>query len=82
MPDDSARPISVRRAALCLWISTGLCLLVTLGQVAGVIETTAAGVGMAAAIGFATAGVLALMVAKIGAGRRWARWLFAVFYVV
>ena len=82
MSDQSSgeRPTSVQRAAICLWVSAGLALILTVVQVIGLVET--AEVGMTAIIGVVTAGVLALIAAKVSAGRNWARWLFAVIYVI
>lgn len=48
-------------------------------QVTGLVET--ADVGVTAAIGLVTTGLLALIAVKIGAGRGWARWLFAATYI-
>ena len=83
MVSDNARPNSVQHAALCLWLSAGLGLLMTTAQVSGLVKTVgAAGPGLTAAIGLVTAGLLALIAAKISAGRGWARWLFAAIYVI
>jgi len=75
----SEKPTSVQRTAICLWISAGLALTLTVVQAIGLIETTH--VGLAVVTGLITAGLLALVAVKIGAGRGWARWLFAVLYV-
>jgi len=76
----SGTPASVQRAVICLWISAGLALILTLVQVTGLIET--ADVGLTAVIGLVTTGLLALIAAKISTGRGWARWLFAVIYII
>lgn len=82
MTPDVSRPVSVQRAAICLWISAALALLMTLAQVVGLIATVGASVGMTAAIGGVTAALLAWVAAKIGSGRNWARWVFAIIYVL
>ena len=76
----SERPGAVRAAVVCLWISVGLALAITAAQVARLLP--AADVEMTALIGLASAGLLALIAAMIGAGRGWARWLFAVVYAI
>jgi hypothetical protein len=53
-----------------------------MAQVAGVVRTAGSGIGLTAVIGLVTAGLLALMAGKINAGRSWARWLFALIYVI
>ena len=82
MAVEDSRPASIQRAAICLWISAGLALLVTLAQVTGFVQTAGASVGLTAVTGLGTAGLLALMAAKISVGRSWARWLFVVIYVL
>ena len=79
MAIDASRPASVRAAVFCLWLSAGLALILTLAQVTGLVATAEA--GSTAAIGMVTTGLLALIAAKLGAGRGWARWLFAAIYI-
>jgi len=53
-----------------------------MAQVTGWVATVGASVGLTAIIGLTTVGFLALVAAKISAGRGWARWTFAVIYVI
>jgi len=81
------RPQSVQRAVICLWISAAL---IALAAVATLVRLLAipGGVGRTVLIVFASAmalltfALLALLATKLGAGRSWARWLYAVFYVL
>jgi hypothetical protein len=74
------KPPPVRRAVSCLWISVLITLMGTAWQLAGL--EASADIVSAATTGVVTAGIVALVAAKIGAGRGWARWLFGVLYVV
>ena len=82
MTGSASRPKSVQRAAICLWISAGLALFMTLAQVTGLVATVGASVGMTAVVGVVSAALLAWMAAKISSGRGWVRWLFAIIYVL
>ena len=74
------KPRSVRRAVLCLWLSVGLVLLLTLaaffaplGIPHDVVTTLT---------NLASAALLAWVAVKLDAGRGWAQWLFAAIYVL
>jgi hypothetical protein len=82
MTADLSIPMTVQRAALCLWVCSALCLAATLSQVTGLVETVGAGIGSTAVIGLITASFMAWIAVKISGGRNWARWLFAVVYVI
>jgi len=71
-------PVSVRRAAACLWASAALALVLTAAQVVWVVKP--GDVGVTIGIGVGTAGLLALFAAKISAGRGWARWTYTFIY--
>jgi len=73
------KPTSVRRAVVCLWISVALTAALTAFQLVGVVAT--AEIVQIAVTGVVTAGLLALIAAKLAAGRGWARWLFMALYV-
>src|SRR5258706_14738778 len=81
MTRDASMPTSAHRAVICLWISAGLALLMTAAQATGLVKTVGS-VGLVTVIGLTTAGLLALMAAKINPGRRWALWLFAFIYAL
>jgi hypothetical protein len=76
----SDKPKSVQRAVVCLWISVGLALIVTGAPFIGLLDSP--DIVTATITNLVTAGFLALVAAKIGAGRGWARWLFAVVYIL
>ena len=69
------RPTSVRRAAICLWISSALTLISPVLHLA--IVTTSDVV-----LTTVTAALLALVAAKVADGRRWARWLYVALWVL
>ena len=75
-------PRSVRRAALSLWISAALGVLVTVAQATGLVATVGASVAMTLVIGLVTVGLLVFVAINVARGRGWVRWLFAVVYVV
>ena len=81
MAEGASPPTSIRRTAFCLWVSAFLALLATLLQVTGIVSSVASP-GITLAIGLLTAGLLALVAAKVNTGRGWARWLFLVLYVI
>ena len=78
--DPGSKPKSVRRAVLCLWISVGLVLFLTVGAffaplgIPHDVVTTATNL--------ASAALLAWVAVKLDAGRGWAQWLFAAVYVL
>lgn len=72
------RPEPVRHAVTCLWTSAVLGVAAGLLQVMGIIPAT--NPIMAAVIAVISAGLMALVAVKVGAGRNWARWLFATIY--
>ena len=74
------KPVSVRRAAACLWGSAGLALVLTALEV--VLRVKPGNAGETIAIGVITTALLALIAAKTSAGRRWARWLYVFLYTV
>jgi hypothetical protein len=74
------KPLSVRRAAMCLWTSAALIGVLTTLQLVGAVST--ADLGATAGIGLTTFALLGFVAEKIRAGRGWARWLFLVIYVV
>ena len=82
MTTDTARPNTVPGAAYCLWASAALVLLVTTAQITGLVANLSGTVGMAVAIGVGTAALLGVIAWYLSRGRNWARWLFAVIYVI
>jgi hypothetical protein len=82
MTNEFSQPQTIRRAALCLWISTALTLVVTAAQVLNLVPIEGATLGMTTAIGVLTAGLLALIAILINARRNWGRWLFAVIFIL
>ena len=79
MSTATEKPSSIRRAAVCLWASALLALVLTVPQVLWFVAP--ADVTATIVIGIGTAALLALIAAKISAGRGWARWLYAFVYV-
>jgi len=69
------RPISVYRAVVCLWVSAAVAIVSLILHAK--IVTTADVV-----IACISAALLALVAAKVGAGRRWARWLFVAVWIL
>ena len=82
MTTNAPRPQTIVRAALCLWFSVALTLLVTAAQVLGLAPLVGSTAGMTVTIGLVTAGFLALIAVSISSRRGWGRWLFAVIYVL
>ena len=82
MTTEASRPQAIKRAALCLWFSAALALLVTTAQVLGLVPLVGASPGMTATIGVLTAGLLVLIAVTVSARRGWGRWMFAVIYVL
>ena len=82
MTTGAERPQTIRRAALCLWFSAALALLVTIAQVLGLVPLVGASRGTTATIGVLTAGLLVLIAVTVSARRGWGRWVFAVVYVL
>jgi hypothetical protein len=74
------RPLSVRRAAQFLWASFVLSVASGMLYLAGALPTPNLTADVVTTI--STAGLIALIAAKVGAGRSWARWLFVAIYVL
>jgi len=78
--DPGNKPKSVQRAVVCLWISIGLVLFLTVAAffaplgIPHDVVTTVTNV--------ASAALLAWVAVKLDAGRGWAQWLFAAIYVL
>jgi glucan phosphoethanolaminetransferase (alkaline phosphatase superfamily) len=71
-------PPSVRVALLCLWLSTGILVLLTIAAWAnlfGLPNTASVTVNNLLTLVF-----MLLVIVKLAAGRGWARWVFAVVY--
>ena len=79
-PEPSKRPLSVQRAATCLWASAGVTALLTILQGVGIVVTP--NVGITVVTGCLTVALLGWIAEQIRAGRVWARWLFLVIYVL
>ena len=73
-------PTSARRAAQFLWVS--FVLSVALGALYLVGAVPSANLTVDVATTFVTAALIALIAAKVGAGRNWARWLFVLIYIL
>jgi hypothetical protein len=70
-------------AVICLWVSAALGLLMTVAQVTSLVPNVGGATpGMIAAIGLLTVGILVFLAFKINSGRNWARWTFAVVYLL
>ena len=82
MTPSASQPLAIGRAALCLWISTALVLLVMTAQVLGWVPLAGSTPGMTVSIGLVTAALLGFVAASVSARRSWVRWLFAVVYVL
>jgi Na+-translocating ferredoxin:NAD+ oxidoreductase RnfA subunit len=78
----TSRPASIERAALCLWISGVLVILVMTVQLLGWVSLVGSTPGMTAGVGLGTAALLGFVAAKVSARHSWVRWLFAVIYVL
>ena len=78
--DPGNKPNSVRRAVLCLWISVGLVLFLTVAAFFAPLGIPHDAVGTLTNL--ASAALLALVAVKLDAGRGWAQWLFAAIYVL
>lgn len=74
------KPQSIQRAVTCLWISAGLVALLTVVSWTGALGIPS-GVGPTLT-NLLTFLLLALVAIKVSAGRNWARWLFAIVYVL
>ena len=83
----SHRPQSIQRAVTCLWLSAGLVVLAT-GATWVRLLNIPDSVGRSVLVvfgtvtGLLTIALLALVAVKLGAGRAWPRWLFAVVYIL
>ena len=82
MTTGASRPQAIKRAALCLWFSAALALLVSTAQVFGLVPLVGASPGMTAIVGVLTAGLLVLIAVSVNARRGWGRWVFAVIYLL
>jgi hypothetical protein len=69
------KPVSIHRAVICLWVSAAGTVVSAAFHAS--ILTIADVVVLAI-----TAGLLALVAAKVSAGRSWARWLFLVVWAL
>lgn len=84
-PRPDNRPQSVRRAVICLWIAAGLyivdsvVMLVNLGFILGSVDGKVTFVSILV-MRLLFICLFVLVAVKFGAGRSWARWLFAVPY--
>lgn len=76
----NTKPLSIQRAVICLWLSAGLVVLLTVASWVG-LQQIPGGV-VPTLTNLVTVALLALVALKVGAGRNWARWLFAVGYVL
>jgi hypothetical protein len=77
-----SRPQSILAAVMCLRLSAAVAAVLTLLPLLGMLPLAGASAIATAITGFVTVGLLALVAAKINAGHGWARWLFAVIYVL
>ena len=73
-------PTSARRAAQFLWASFALSLVLGALYLLGAVPSP--NLTLDVATTFGTAALIALIATKVGAGRKWARWLFVVIYVL
>jgi hypothetical protein len=74
------QPSSVRAALACLWLSTGILALLTIAAWANVLalpNTASVTVNNLLTLLF-----MLLVIVKLTAGRGWARWVFAVVYLL
>jgi len=72
-------PTSLRRAGQLLWVCVALSVVLAVLYLAGAVKSPSVAAEVITMI--VTAAILALLAVKIGAGRNWARWVFAVMYV-
>jgi glucan phosphoethanolaminetransferase (alkaline phosphatase superfamily) len=73
-----AQPSPVRTALVCLWLSTGILALLTIAAWANLFalpNTASVTVNNLLTLAF-----MLFVIAKLAAGRGWARWVFAVVY--
>lgn len=77
---ENLKPPSMQRAVACFWISACLVLLLCAASLAGVGGVP--GGASALATNLVTFALLAWVATKLGSGRNWARWVFAVLYVL
>ena len=71
---ENSKPLSVRCAVTCMWISVVLAVIIAVLQFVGILPS--ANRVVVAATGIVTPAVLSLVAAKVSTGRNWARWLF------
>ena len=74
------KPISLKRAVACVWVSVGLVAILTVISWLGLLDIPS-GVGVTIT-NTITAGLLVFVSVKLGSGRNWARWLFTVVYAL
>ena len=73
-------PPSVRRAAQFLWASFVLAAALGVLHLAGAVPSANSTVDAITAM--VSAALIALIAAKVGAGRNWARWLYVAIYLL
>lgn len=73
-------PASVQRAVFCIWISTGFVVLISFSSLLGVSDIPSSAATLVTDL--FTACLLAVVAINVTAGRSWARWLYAVFFVL
>jgi glucan phosphoethanolaminetransferase (alkaline phosphatase superfamily) len=74
------QPPPVRAALLCLWLSTGILALLTVAAWANLLSlpnTSSVTVNNLLTLAF-----MLFVIAKLTAARGWARWVFAVVYLL
>ena len=76
-----ARPDSMYRSVVCIWISAALTTVAAILQVVGLMPAEGGPV-VSALIAVVSVCVLALIAVKVGQGRNWARWFFTAIYIV
>ena len=69
----------MKRAVACLWISAFLVLVLCAASSLGVGDLPSG--PLALITNLVTFALLAWVAIKLGAGRNWARWVFAILYV-
>ena len=72
-------PKTIRRAVTCLVISLVLAVVLDVALGTGLLQPPG---GASNVVNFGSAALLALVTWKVAVGRRWARWLFVILYVL
>ncbi len=76
----TAPPPPVRAALVCLWLSTGILALLTIAAWASLLALpNSASVTVNSLL---TLAFMLFVIAKLTAGRGWARWVFGVVYLL